>query len=144
MKKIRLILWMMVLVVGRAWALEPNNFEYPSVAIYINAGHVGINSIGLNEKIIKDFVKENYQEEDDFLKEQLNQSFIDRLYISPIAENVYAFIIYSSLNCGTVGCFGKIYTRKGDKLEYVMEADDTYDCQNIEGLDDVYVCYLLR
>ena len=132
-----------LLFCGRAYALE-QNIEYPSVAIYINAGHAGIRSIGLSEKNIKDFVKENYQEEDAFLKESLNQNFVDRLYIAPISDTEYIFIVYSSLNCGTVGCFAKIYTRKGDKLEYVMEAEDTYDCQNLEGFEDIYVCKALQ
>ena len=74
----------------------------------------------------------------------MNQSFVDRLYISPIAENTDIFIIYSSLNCGTAGCVGKIYSKDGGKLEYVAKAKDMYDCQNIDGLEDVYVCSLLR
>ena len=37
----------MVLSLGNAWALKPNNFEYPSVAIYINA----MNSLSWEEVV---------------------------------------------------------------------------------------------
>ena len=142
MKKYSIVILLIFMKVAISFASDSvyDGLRYSTSTIFINAQNVGLQSIGLSKTIIDKFIQDNYSQEDAFLRKSFNQNIREHIYIAPISSAVYMIIFYSSLNCGTVGCHGKIYSKDNNQLNYIKDTDNTFDCTSMDNVDNVYVC----
>ena len=142
MKKYSIVLLLIFMKIATSFAndVARDDLRYSTSAIFINAQNAGLQSIGLNKTIIDEFIQNNYSKEDAFLSKSFNQNIREHIYIAPISSAVYMIIFYSSLNCGTIGCHGKIYSKDNNQLNYIKDTDNTFDCTAMENVDNMYVC----
>lgn len=107
--------------------------------LFVNASDENLKVMGIKKEVFDKFVAHYYAEESEILKDEFKQ----KLLIAPTnGNNIYYIILDSSLNCGSVGCQGKIFEIDTTEHTSFIKTDGMFDCTSMN--ETVSYCVRLQ
>ena len=117
--------------------VDDKNMGSQNLPLFAVATDENLEKLNINKSVYDKIINEYYKDEMSLIGNEFSQ----KLLIAQNLNNIYVFILNSSVNCGSVGCHSKLFSIDTQNNYHFIGTGDVYDCDYLK--DDIYRCFLL-